>query len=123
VIAIGLVAVFPAVIDFFGLGDAGELVTSLARWPVLISVVLLALAVLYTFAPDRERARWRWASPGALLATVLWLLASIGFSLYVRFFGSFNETYGVLGAVVILMLWLYISAYVVLMGGELNAEL
>lgn len=123
VVAIGLVAVFPAVSNFLGLGEIGELAASLARWPVLIAVVLIALAVLYNFAPDRERPRWRWTTPGALLATVLWLLASIGFSLYVRYFGSFNETYGVLGAVVILMLWLYISAYVVLMGGELNNEL
>jgi membrane protein len=123
VVAIGLIAVFPAVIGFFGLGASSELATSLARWPLLIGVVLVALAVLYTFAPNREHPRWRWTTPGALVATGLWLLASIGFSLYVRFFGSFNETYGVLGAVVVLMLWLYISAYVVLMGGELNAEL
>ncbi len=123
VIAIGLVAVFPVVIGFIGLGERSELATSLARWPLLFAVVLIALAVLYTFGPDRERPRWRWVSWGAVLATALWLLASIGFSFYVRLFGNFNETYGVLGAVVVLMLWLYISAYVVLLGGELNAEL
>lgn len=123
VFAIGLVAVFPVVIGFVGLGGRSELVTSLARWPLLIGVVLVALAVLYTFGPDRGRPQWRWVSWGAVIATAMWLLASIGFSLYVRFFGNFNETYGVLGAVVVLMLWLYISAYVVLLGGELNAEL
>jgi membrane protein len=123
VVALGLVAVFPAVIGFLGLGAGGARATSLARWPLLIGVVLLALAALYTFAPGRQRPRWRWATPGALVATALWLIASIGFSLYVQYFGSFNETYGVLGAVVILMLWLYLSAFVVLIGGELNAEL
>jgi membrane protein len=122
-VAIFLIAVFPAVISALGLGAAAETITTLARWPVLVGLVLVALAVLYKFAPDREQPQWRWASPGALLATVLWLIASIGFSIYAQHFGSFNKTYGVLGAVVVLMLWLFISAYVVLIGGELNAEL
>lgn len=123
VIALGLVAVFPAVIGWVGLGSATETIVSLARWPVLVGVVLLALAALYEFAPDRERPRWRWVSPGALLATALWLIASIAFSIYVQNFGNYNQTYGVLGAVVVLLLWTYISVFVILIGGELNAEL
>jgi membrane protein len=122
-VTIFLIAVFPAIIGALGLGAATETITTLARWPVLIGLVLLALAVLYKVAPDRDEPQWRWASPGALLATGLWLVASIGFSIYAQHFGNYNKTYGVLGAVVVLMLWLFISAYVVLIGGELNAEM
>ena len=122
-VTIFLIAVFPAIIGALGLGAVAGTITTLARWPVLIGLVLLALAALYKVAPDRDQPRLRWASPGALLATGLWLVASIGFSLYAQHFGSYNKTYGVLGAVVVLMLWLFISAYVVLIGGELNAEM
>lgn len=122
-VTIFLITVFPALIGALGLGAAAETITTFARWPVLIALVLVALAALYKFAPDRDQPQWRWASPGALLATGLWLVASIGFSLYAQHFGNYNKTYGVLGAVVVLMLWLFISAYVVLIGGELNAEM
>jgi membrane protein len=121
--AMFLIAVFPAVISAIGLGSGAEMLTTLARWPVLIGVVLVAFAALYKFGPDRDDPKWRWASPGALVATVLWLLASIGFAIYAQNFGSYNKTYGVLGAVVVLMLWLFISAYVVLIGAEVNAEM
>jgi membrane protein len=111
-----------------GLDDSGSTgtlrtVLQFARWPVLAVVVVLALSVLYRWAPDRDAARWRWVSPGALLATAVWLVASIGFSIYTANFGSYNETYGALGAVVVLMLWLYITAYAVILGAELNCEL
>jgi membrane protein len=121
--AIFLIAVFPAVINAIGLGSGASTLTTLARWPVLIAVVLVGFAALYRYGPDRERPKWQWASPGALLATGLWLIASIGFAFYAQNFGSYNKTYGVLGAVVVLMLWLVITAYVVLVGGELNAEM
>lgn len=121
--AIFLIAVFPTVVSALGLGSIAGTLTRLARWPVLIVLVLLGLAALYKFGPDRDRPQWRWASPGALLATALWLVASIGFAIYAQNFGSYNKTYGVLGAVVVLMLWLYISAYVVLIGAEVNAEM
>jgi membrane protein len=111
-----------------GLEDSGSMgtlrtVLQFARWPVLAVVVVLALSVLYRWAPDRDAARWRWVSPGALLATAVWLVASIGFSIYTANFGSYNETYGALGAIVVLMLWLYITAYAVILGAELNCEL
>jgi membrane protein len=111
-----------------GLDDSGSTgtlrtVLQFARWPVLAVVVVLALSVLYRWAPDRDAARWRWVSPGALLATAVWLVASIGFSIYTANFGSYNETYGALGAIVVLMLWLYITAYAVILGAELNCEL
>jgi membrane protein len=93
------------------------------RWPLLAVVVMVALAVLYRYGPSRDRARWNWVSWGAVVATVLWLIASILFSVYVANLGSYNETYGSLGAVVVLLMWLYLSAYIVLMGAELNSEM
>lgn len=121
--AIFLITVFPALIRAIGLSGSASTLTTLARWPVLIAVVLVAFAALYKFGPDRKGAPWRWVSPGALIATALWLLASIGFAIYSQNFASYNKVYGVFGAVVVLMLWLFISAYVVLIGGEVNAEM
>ena len=123
VIALALIAVFPGVIDNLGLGRAGELAASIARWIVLALLVLVALAVVYRFAPDRATPRWRWVSWGAVVALVLWLLGSIGFSWYVDNFGKYNQTYGALAAVIILLLWLFLSAFAVLLGGELDAEI
>ena len=122
VVAIALVAVFPAVVDDLGLGRTGQMAASVARWVVLALLVLLALAVLYRHAPDRADPRWRWVSWGAVVALVLWLLGSIGFSWYVDNFGKYNQTYGALAAVIILLLWLFLSAFVVLLGAELDAE-
>jgi membrane protein len=122
VVALALITVFPAVIDNLGLGRAGELAASIARWVVLALLVLVALAVLYRFAPDRANPRWRWVSGGAVVALVLWLLGSIGFSWYVDNFGKYNQTYGALAAVIILLLWLFLSAFAVLLGAEFDAE-
>jgi membrane protein len=122
VVALALITVFPAVIDNLGLGRAGELAASIARWVILALLVLFALAVLYRFAPDRANPRWRWVTPGALVALVLWLLGSIGFSWYVDNFGKYNQTYGALAAVIILLLWLFLSAFAVLLGAEFDAE-
>lgn len=104
------------------LGTFGELVVTVVRWPVLAALAALILAVLYRYAPDRDPAAWRWVSPGAVAATLLWLIASVGFSLYVRNFGSYNETYGSLAAVVVLLLWLFLTAYAVVFGAELDSE-
>ena len=123
VVAIALVAVFPAVVDDLKLGQAGELAASIARWVVLALLVLSAVAVLYRYAPDRANPRWRWVSWGAVVALVLWLLGSIGFSWYVDNFGKYNQTYGALAAVIILLLWLFLSAFVVLLGAEIDAEI
>jgi membrane protein len=121
--AVALVAVAPAVIGFLGL--AGPLATAVlwARWPVLLLFVAIGLSVVYRFAPDRENAEWQWVSWGAGIATVIWLLASIGFSVYVQNFGNYDETYGTLGSVIVLMLWLFVSAIAILIGAEINAEL
>jgi membrane protein len=122
VISIGLIVVVPVVLAYVGLGDAAKLLVSLGRWPLLFAVAMLALALIYHFGPSRERPKWRWVTPGAVIATILWVLASVLFSLYAQHFGSYNKTYGSLGAVVVLMLWLYLSAFALLLGGEINAE-
>ena len=90
----------------------------------MLAVVLItvALAVTYRLGPDRDAPRIRWVSTGAIVATVIWLIASIGFSIYVETFGNYAKTYGSLAAVVVLMLWLWLIGYVVLRGAEINAE-
>jgi membrane protein len=123
VVAFGLVALLPPLLAETGLGTAGRWIAGGLRWVVLFAGLLFALAVLYRVAPDRTDARWRWTSPGAIAAAILWLLGSIAFSVYTANFGKYNETYGSLGAVVVVMLWLMISAFAVVMGAELNAEL
>jgi membrane protein len=91
---------------------------------VLLAVLLMAgLAALYRYAPDRDKPRWNWSSPGSVVATVLWVLASVGFSIYANAFGNYNKTYGALVGIIILMFWLYLTAFVVLVGAELNAEM
>lgn len=123
IFALALIAVVPALVRSLELGAAGTVLAWVVRWVVLLAAMLVALAVLYRFAPDRDAPRWAWASAGALAATIVWLIASVLFSVYVANFGSYNETYGSLGAVVVLMLWLQISALVVVYGAVLNAEL
>jgi membrane protein len=122
VIALALITVFPGVIDNLGLGRAGQLAASVARWVVLAVLVLIALGVVYRLGPDRASPRWRWVSLGAVVALVLWLLGSVGFSWYVDNFSKYNQTYGALAAVIILLLWLFLSAFAVLLGAEFDAE-
>lgn len=122
-IALSLIAALPAALKFVGLPRQIETIVLLARWPLLALAVMFALAVLYRFGPSREKPRWIWVSWGAVLTTVLWLAASIVFSFYVSNFASYNQTYGALGAVVVLLMWFYITGYLILMGGELNAEM
>ena len=120
--SVGLVAVVPPVLDALGLGVVGTVLAQVARWVLLVVLVAAALAVVYRFAPDRDDPELRWASLGAVVATVLWIVGSIAFSLYVSNFGSYGETYGAIAGVAILMLWLYLTAYIILLGAEINAE-
>ena len=121
-IAIGVITVLPRMLEDTGLGSAGQLAVSILRWPLLGLGLLAALAVLYRYAPDRDNPRWSWVAPGSVAAVIGWLIASILFSVYTSNFGSYGETYGSLGAVVVLMLWLMISATMIIIGAELNAE-
>lgn len=118
-----LVVLVPIILSVLPLGGALETLINLLRWPILASVFIVALQCVYRFAPNRKNARWRWVSPGAILAAVLWIGASVAFTLYVQNFGNYNETYGTIGSVIILILWFYISAFVVLLGAEVNAEM
>lgn len=124
IIAIALLAGIPAMVAAMGSGAGGvfKWVAVILEWPVLLIAVMFVLALLYCYAPDRHPPKWRWVTPGAIAAAVLWLVASMIFGAYVANFGSYNATYGSLGAVVVLLTWLYISAFVVLLGAEINAQ-
>lgn len=104
------------------LGEAGVITIQLLTWVVAACIASSAFAFVYRYAPDRAVAKWRWLSVGSLLATVLWLLATVLFGVYVANFADYNATYGSLGAVVVLLMWLFVSAYAVLIGAEINAE-
>jgi membrane protein len=122
IVAVVLVAVVPAVADAIGLGALGRLLAEVLRWALLIGAVLVALALLYRLAPDRDAPQFKWVSVGSVVATVIWIVASLAFSLYVDNFGSYGKTYGSLAGVVVLLLWLYVTAFIVLLGAEVNAE-
>lgn len=121
--ALVLVAVLPAALAFLPVPDAWGDVIALVRWPILAGIVIIALAIIYHYAPDRARPKWRWVSWGAVVATTLWILGSVAFTIYVSKVGNYDRTYGSLGAVIILLLWLDLSAYITLIGAELNAEI
>ncbi|QYX58283.1 YihY/virulence factor BrkB family protein [Roseovarius sp. SCSIO 43702] len=123
VLAIILMVAVPAALSFVELGSRVEMLVTGASWLLMLVLVAVALALLYRFGPDRDQPEWSWLSLGSVLACVLWLVASIGFALYVSNFGSYNESFGSLAGVIVLLMWLWLSAFVVLMGAEFNAEL
>ncbi len=109
--------------SLLGLGSAATTAWSIAKWPVLVLLVVLMIALLYWAAPNVRGRGFRWISPGSLLAVLIWLVASAGFALYVANFGSYNKTYGALAAVIIFLVWLWISNFAILLGLEFDAEL
>lgn len=123
VIAVALVAVLPSVVEHMAVSAQVETIVSWARWPLLMAGFMIGLAAFYRYGPSRREAKWKWVSGGAGLATLLWLAGSALFSIYVSKFGSYDKTYGSLGAVVVFLLWLYLTAYAVLVGAELNSEM
>ena len=122
IFALASIVVLPLVFAFVGISDGAWLLATL-RWPALVLVLLGGLSLLYRYGPSRQRARWRWVGTGSLVAGLLWLAASLLFSYYVANFGNYNETYGSLGAVIGFMTWIWISSTIVLLGGEINAEM
>jgi len=124
-VSIGLIAVLPAILESLGLGPVGEFLARWLRWPVLALLVVAGLAVLYRYAPDREHPKFSWVSWGAGIATLLWLIGSGLFSLYVTNFGEsgYARTYGAVAGVIILLLWLFLTGFIVLLGAEINAEM
>lgn len=119
-LAVAATVVLPVLLDVFGHKTITDTLLKLARWPLLYLLVCLALAVLYSFGPCRERPKWRWVSAGSIAAATLWLVVSILFSWYAANFADYNETYGSLGAVVAFMVWIWLSVVVVLLGGEID---
>ena len=111
-----------AIGGWLGLGPAFAAVWNIARWPFVFLLVSLGMALIYYYAPDADQ-EWIWITPGSILATILWTLASLGLQMYLRFAGSFNETYGTLGGAMVILLWLYVTGISILVGGEMNAEI
>src|SRR5262245_4910532 len=122
-VAVAGMVVLPHALDQHGTVGVARAVLLVVRWPVFAGLGLLGLALIYRYAPDRDAPRWHWVTPGAVFAVVVWVIATALFSLYSANFGRYNETYGALGAVIVVMLWLYISALVVIVGAEINAAL
>jgi membrane protein len=122
IVVIALIAGLPGVVVFLGLGGVEKWAALLVQWPVLMVLMAVVLAVLYRYGPDREEPQWRWISPGAVAATLLWIVASVAFTVYVTSFSNYNKTYGSLGGGIMLLTWLYISAFAVLFGAVVNAQ-
>jgi membrane protein len=122
-IALGAIIAFPIALRAIGLPAPSPVGAGLLRWIPLGVFVMIGLALLYRFAPQRKNATFRWVSWGSVAAAFLWLVASAAFSLYITYFGTYNATYGSLGAAIILLLWFYLSAYAVLLGGVLNSQM
>lgn len=123
VLVLAVAVAVPLALESLGLGGVLESLLSALRWVLLWLFMVLGLALVYRFAPDRDPAKWRWVTWGSATAATLWIVGSVLFSLYVRNFGSYGETYGALGGVVILLMWFYLSGFVVVLGAEINSEL
>lgn len=123
VVAIGVLAVLPAALALLQLGPLVEWAALGLSWLLMFLFALTGLAILYRFGPSRENPEWRWLTPGAIIGVVVWTVASVGFGFYVANFGSYNESFGSLAGAIVLLMWLWISAFIVMLGAELNAEL
>ncbi|HEV7860141.1 MAG TPA: YihY/virulence factor BrkB family protein [Pyrinomonadaceae bacterium] len=107
----------------YGYGEVFKTTWKIVQWPIVFAFMLFAFALIYYFAPDLKRQEWTWITPGSVIAVVLWLLVSFAFRLYLNYFDSYSKTYGTLGAVIILMLWFYLTGAAILVGGEVNSEI
>ncbi|WP_069298610.1 YihY/virulence factor BrkB family protein [Neptunicoccus sediminis] len=123
VVGLGVTLAVPAILAFANLGPLSSILATVLPWLLLVVMTMLGLAALYHFAPSRDRPEWQWASPGAIIGCLMWIVASVGFAFYVGNFGSYNESFGTLAGAIVLLMWFWISAYIVLVGAEVNAEL
>jgi membrane protein len=121
-LALGAIVVVPIIFNFIGLGGLTETLVNYMRWPLLLVAIGLALSLIYRFGPSRMDANWHWITLGSACAAILWLIASVLFSWYAADFGSYNKTYGALGAAIGFMIWIWISVITVLLGAELDAQ-
>lgn len=117
------IIVLPLALNQFGLSGLFTATVKVGRWPLLYGVVILALACIYRFGANRRNSRWKWITWGSASAAALWIIASLLFSWYAANFGSFNKTYGSLGAVIGFMIWIWVSMIVILLGAEIDAEM
>jgi len=122
-LGLGVSLVLPIILSNFYLGAATEIAITVVTFVAMIALTVVGLAVLYRYGPSRRNAQWRWLTPGAAVACVAWLIASAGFAFYVGNFGSYNESFGSLAGVIVMLTWLWISAYIVLLGAEINSEI
>lgn len=120
ILSLGLIVIFPAIVNTIGLSGTIEGLITWLRWPLLALIVIAGISLIYQYAPDRTTPEFKWVVLGSVVATLLWLIASWGFSLYLSNFGNFGEMYGPLAAVVILLLWLFLTSFIILLGGEIN---
>jgi membrane protein len=123
VVAIACVVLIPIIMAFVPLGAWYGTVLEVARWAIALVVLMVGFSVIYRLGPNRGKRPSRWVTPGAVFATICWAAASAGFSIYLTNFGAYNEVYGSIGAVIAMLMWLFISAWLVLLGGALNAEI
>jgi membrane protein len=121
-LALGAVVVLPLILSYLGLGWVGEILVRVLRWPLLLMLIVIGLAILYRYAPSRREPRWQWLSVGSVLAALAWLISSGLLSWYLSNFANYDATYGSLGAGIGLMMWMWISCIVILLGAELNSE-
>ena len=122
-VTLTLVAIVPVILEYIQLPPLASDLLALTRWPIVLTLFCSSLCMLYKLAPDRDDAQFSWVLPGALLATLLWGIMSVGFSYYVENFASYDATFGALTAIIVLLFWLYYSVLIVALGAELNAEL
>lgn len=123
IIAVAFVIAFPALIDKLGLPSLLQTVLALVRWLVLAGIVYLVFLMLYKIAPHRATPKTKWVTPGAIFGTVVWMAGSLLFTFYINNFGSYDKTYGSIAAVIILMLWFFLTGFIILLGAELNSEI
>ncbi|MBD3630484.1 YihY/virulence factor BrkB family protein [Cyclobacterium sp.] len=123
ILSAALIVAFPSIVEQIGLPDNIESLISWLRWLIMGLILVGSIGLIYRFGPGRKRPEFKWVIPGAVLASLLWLLASWGFSFYIRNFWNLGEIYGSISAVVFLMLWLFISTFIILLGAELNSEI
>lgn len=122
-VMLGVGVAVPLVLQEFRLGAGATIAVLVSRWLLLWLFAVLALSLVYRYAPDRQPAKWRWVTSGSAIAATVWLLVSFGFAAYVRNFGSFGQAYGALGGVIVLLMWFYLTGFTIVLGGEINAEM